>query len=70
VRPIAPLLPVPVEEGEVPLGYKGQPERGRNMGHKTYVEVDEREELEKGVVVPVMLNCWDWTRMETPVGFG
>lgn len=24
---------------------------------------------EKGVVVPVMLNCWDWARMFIPVGF-
>jgi len=26
-------------------------------------------EEEKGVVVPLMLNCWDWARMLTPVGF-
>ena len=47
----------------------GQPEGGGNPGEKTYVEdVDEMSEV-KGVVVPVMLNCWDWTRMATPVGF-
>lgn len=32
--------------------------------------LEDPEELEeKGVVVPVMLNCWDWARMATPVGF-
>jgi len=30
---------------------------------------DDTTEEEKGVVVPVMLNCWDWARMLTPVGF-
>lgn len=53
----------------MPLRYMGQPERGRNLGHKTYVEVDEREE-EKEVEVPLMLNCWDWVRMLTPVPLG
>ena len=33
------------------------------------MEVDDRMEEVKGVVVPVMLNCWDWARMLTPVGF-
>lgn len=31
-------------------------------------EEDETEE-EKDVEEPVMLNCWDWARMATPVGF-
>ena len=43
----------------------GQPERVGNLGRKTYVEVEE-----KGVVVPVMLNCEDWTRMVAPVAPG
>lgn len=72
MRPIAPplfppLLPVPEEEGEVPLRYTSQPERGGNLEHKTYVEVEEETEEEKAVVVPVMLNCWDWERMLIPV---
>lgn len=34
------------------------------------VEVPEGfGEEEKGTVVPVILNCWDWARMATPVGF-
>jgi len=35
------------------------------------VEDREREEMEEeeGVGLPVMLNCWDWARMATPVGF-
>jgi len=56
VRPIAPPLfplPVPVEE-----------EPG-----EVPVDVEEDTEEEKGVVVPVMLNCCDWARILTPVGF-
>lgn len=33
------------------------------------VREDPEEVEEKGVVVPVMLNCWDWARMPGPVGF-
>jgi len=33
------------------------------------VDVDDDTTEEKGVVVPVMLNCWDWARILTPVGF-
>lgn len=36
----------------------------------SYVEEREEETEEEGdVEVPVMLNCWDCARMETPVGF-
>ena len=34
----------------------------------TYVDDDTMEEV-KGVVVPLILNCWDWARMLNPVGF-
>jgi len=54
VRPIAPLCPLVL----VPVELGEVP-----------VEVDEETEELKGVVVPVMLNCWDWARMPTPVGF-
>ena len=31
--------------------------------------MDDDTTEEKGVVVPVMLNCWDWARIFVPVGF-
>ena len=54
VRPIAPpvtapLPPIPSEEEEESLRYTGQPERGEDLGHKTYVEAGEdTDETEEG----------------------
>jgi len=55
---------VSVEDGEPPLAVFGELAEG-------LVERREEEETEeeKAVVLPVILNCRDWARMETPVAW-
>jgi len=73
VRPIAP----PLFEVSFPLIVLLLPPAPVSWdGSEVSVEDDEdgnkmredEDEREGGVGVPVMLNCWDWARMLTPVG--
>lgn len=52
------------------LNDMGQSERFLESKKSSYVEDREKDEREEDDGVPVMLNCWDWARMATPVGFG
>lgn len=66
---MSPFLPVEVELGELPLSYAGQLGGNSDSERKTHVEVPEGfpEVEEKGVVVPLMVNCGDWARMAVPL---